>query len=276
MKPVTMKIKTEILQGVFIVTFNGARLDASFAKDFFTAMKGFIQKGHVDILLDLSAVEFVDSTGLGSIVRCLKEIGPQGQLVLCGVNEAVISLLKMTRLDEIFIQAENRSQALNNLSWEKKNQTAAEATAEPETQAEEVDEGEDWAILLEMEDGEAEEVETGERRKFRRINHRQIVDDDLFAECTNTTKKKHSTALILNISPGGLLLVSSSQHSVGDEIIIKGAVGKSFQLQESTVVRSCRDGHYGLEFTNPSENTRAFLHQLTGAVGLNNMEKFRR
>lgn len=107
-----MKIKTEIIQSIFIVTFEGPRLDASFAQDFLTAMKGFIQKGHTDILLDLSAVDFVDSTGLGSIVRCLKEIDAHGQLVLCGVNEMVLSLLQLTRLDKFFIQAKDRNEAL--------------------------------------------------------------------------------------------------------------------------------------------------------------------
>lgn len=114
-----MKIKTEIIDSIFIVTFEGSRLDASFAQDFLTAMKGFIQKGHLDILLDLSTVEFVDSTGLGSIVRCLKEIDSRGQLVLCGVNEMVLNLLQLTRLDKIFIQAKDRREALTTLSWKK-------------------------------------------------------------------------------------------------------------------------------------------------------------
>ena len=108
-----MKINTEIIQKVFVVTCEGTRLDAAFAQKFFVSMQGFIKKGHMDIVLDLSSVEFVDSTGLGALVRCLKEIDGRGQLVLCGVNEMVLSLLKMTHLDDIFVQVANDRRGIN-------------------------------------------------------------------------------------------------------------------------------------------------------------------
>lgn len=267
-----MKIKTEIIQSIFIVTFEGSRLDASFAQDFLTAMKGFIQKGHLDILLDMSAVDFVDSTGLGSIVRCLKEIDSRGQLVLCGVNEMVLSLLQMTRLDKIFIQAKDRQEALNSLSWNKQKTTGTTISAVSGIPEEDED---DWAILLEVDDGEVEEVESDERRRHRRIGHRQILDEDLVAYCTNTSTGKNSTAVILNISPGGILMVSTSHHNIGDELLIRSIIGKNFKLKELTVIRSCRDGEYGLEFTKPSKETSVFLNQLTGAVILEHGDRFR-
>ena len=69
-----MRIKSAIHKGVFVVTCDGTRLDASFAQKFFHSLHSFIQKGHTDIILDLSRVRFVDSTGLGAIVRCLKRL----------------------------------------------------------------------------------------------------------------------------------------------------------------------------------------------------------
>jgi hypothetical protein len=62
----------------------------------------------------------VDSTGLGSVARSLKQIDGAGNLILCGVDERVLSLLKMTRLDEIFIQKANRKTALSHFFWERK------------------------------------------------------------------------------------------------------------------------------------------------------------
>lgn len=267
-----MKIKTEIVQSIFIVTFEGDRLDASFAQDFLTAMKGFIQKGHRDILLDLSAVDFVDSTGLGSIVRCLKEIDSRGQLVLCGVNEMVLSLLQMTRLDKIFTQAADRNEALNRLSWKKPKKTGTTISAVSGIPDEKE---EDYAILLEIDDGEVEEVANSERRRHRRIAHQQILDEDLVAYCTNTATGKSSTGVVLNISPGGLLMVSTSQHALGAELLIRSIIGRNFKLKELTVIRSCNDGEYGLEFVKPSEQTRLFLNQLTGAVTLEHNDRFR-
>lgn len=267
-----MKIKTEIIDSIFIVTFEGSRLDASFAQDFLTAMKGFIQKGHLDILLDLSTVEFVDSTGLGSIVRCLKEIDSRGQLVLCGVNEMVLNLLQLTRLDKIFIQAKDRREALTTLSWKKEKKSGTTISAGSGIPEEDDD---DWAILLEVDDGEIEEVASDERRKHKRIGHRQILDEDLVAYCSNTSSGKNSTAVILNISPGGILMVSTSHHSIGDELLIRSIIGKSFKLKELAIIRSCNEGKYGLEFLKPSQKTITFLNQLTGAVSLDHGDRSR-
>jgi anti-sigma B factor antagonist len=71
-----------------------------------TAFKGFIvdkiNDGARQMILDLSAVEFVDSSGLGAIVSCLKTIGDEGNLVMCGVSKTVMNLFKLTRMTRIF------------------------------------------------------------------------------------------------------------------------------------------------------------------------------
>jgi len=271
-QPAAMKINTEIVQKIFIVTCKGARLDASFAQSFFNSMQSFIQKGHMDIILDLSSVEFVDSTGLGAIVRCLKEINGRGQFVLCGVNEKVLSLLKMTRLDDIFIQAANRGEALKRLKAEQEKKKAATPVPEPEaTPAPPKSKGFDEALLssLKMEDGETvQEVDSGERRRHRRITNEQILSEDIIVYCTNSGTGKRSTAIVLDVSPSGVLVVSPSKFSVGDEFIIEGRIGRNFKFRERAVLRNFREGKYGFEFIKPSQETTSFLHQLTGAVML--------
>ncbi len=272
-----MKINTEVRQQIFIVTCEGSRLDASFAQSFFSSMQGFIQKGHMDIVLDLSSVEFVDSTGLGAIVRCLKELDGRGELVLCGVNEMVLSLLKMTRLDDIFIQAQDRDEALKRLKEEQEKKAAKpvqlEKTVErakPKPEKPTVT-GFDESLLssLSMEDGQdVQEVDTGERRRHRRISNKQILSEDIIVYCTNNRTGKRSTGIILDISPSGILLVSPSKFGVGEEFIITGRIGRNFKFRERAVIRNCRDGKYGFEFIKPSRETTSFLNQLTGSVML--------
>jgi len=266
-----MKINTEVIQKIFVVTCEGSRLDASFAQTFFNAMQSFIQKGHMDIVLDLSSVEFVDSTGLGAIVQCLKEIDGRGLLVLCGVNEMVLSLLKMTHLDDIFIQAANRDEAFKKLGAEKKKRRIPrEAVVEPVAAPTKVT-GFDEALLasLTMEDAETiEDVSDEERRKYRRLISKQITNEEIIVHCTNSSTGKRSTGVVLDISPGGLLLVSPSKLSVGDEFILEGRIGSTFRFREHTVIRNCRDGKYGLEFIKPSRKTTSFIQQLTGSVVL--------
>lgn len=259
-----MKIHTEIIQKNLIVTCDGSRLDAPFAKSFFNSMQSFIQKGYVDIVLDLSSVEFVDSTGLGAIVRCLKEVNGLGHLVLCGVSEMVLSLLKMTRLDDIFIQAADRGEALKRLKAEQEKKKAA-------TSAPLESKGFDGAQLssLKMEDGETvHEIDNGERRKHRRITNKQILSEEIIVYCTNRSTGKRSTAIVLDISPSGVLVVSSSKLSFSDEFIMEGRIGRNFKFRERAVIRNCREGKYGLEFIEPSQETTSFLHQLTGSVML--------
>ena len=118
-----------------------------------------------------------------------------------------------------------------------------------------------------MESGdEIQEVATGERRRHQRIDHKQIVDEDIIVYCTNTQTGKRSTAIVLNISPGGLLLVTPTKYTVGDECIVQGSVGRNFKFKELVKVRQVYQGKYGLEFMKASPETTQFLNQLTGAV----------
>ena len=82
------------------------RFDAFLAPEFNDKMKVFIAEGKNRIVLDLSQVDFVDSTALGVIIKALKmakETDPEnGNIELCGVNKKVMSLLQLTRMDRVF------------------------------------------------------------------------------------------------------------------------------------------------------------------------------
>jgi len=252
-----MKIQTEITRGILIITCVDSRLDAAVAQSFFQAIQNHINKGHQHLVIDLSNVKFVDSTGLGALVRCLKELGSQGQLVLFGVGELLRSLLQMTKLDKIFSQANGKNEAIELLLFNKKRFVAKAAGGFAE----------DSLATLKMEAGdEIQEVPSGERRRHRRISHKQIVNEDIIVYCTNIRTGKRATAIVLNISPGGLLLVSPTKYAVGDTCIVQGSVGRNFKFKEQVVVRQVYQEKYGLEFMQATPETTQFLNQLTGAV----------
>jgi anti-sigma B factor antagonist len=87
---------------ILIVHPQVQRLDASLAVSFKDKMARFINGGHHTIVLDLSDVAFIDSSGLGSIVSSLKLIGRNGDLVLCGINGNIMAMFKLTRMDRVF------------------------------------------------------------------------------------------------------------------------------------------------------------------------------
>ncbi len=265
-----MRLKTELIHGVFIVTFEGERLDAPQAEGFLIAMQGFIKKGNVFILLDMSNIIFMDSTGLGSMIRALKEIYNNGQLVICGVTEQVRSLLKITHLDEVFTIARNRDDAFAIFSVlivpviEEPIEKPAKLANNDTT----IDTGFYDQFIHKEENQPKKEPE--DRRRYKRIPQEHIVDEELFAFCQNIKTKKKSNGVILNISEGGFLMVSSAFHKMGDKMHVEFSIGNAFRLSETIIIRSINEGRYGAQFLHMSAQAKAFLTQLTGSVQLNN------
>ena len=97
-----MQIEGKKVGGLLIVTPLEKRLDASGAADFKGKIVDWINAGNLRIILDLSQVDFIDSSGLGAIVSCLKTLGGNGDLIICGVQETVMSLFQLTRMNRVF------------------------------------------------------------------------------------------------------------------------------------------------------------------------------
>lgn len=97
-----MQIEQKTVNEIVVVTPLEKRIDASSATDFKQKLIDWISQGHKQILLDLSLVDFIDSSGLGAIVSCLKAIGTDGDLVICGIRDTVMSLFQLTRMNRVF------------------------------------------------------------------------------------------------------------------------------------------------------------------------------
>ena len=69
-----MHLSEQDLNGVLVVSPLAQRLDASVAGAFRERVFGFIQSGHNKLVLDLTEVQFMDSSGLTAL-----DIGPQGR-----------------------------------------------------------------------------------------------------------------------------------------------------------------------------------------------------
>ncbi|TAE23350.1 MAG: anti-sigma factor antagonist [Candidatus Kapaibacterium sp.] len=95
-------IQTHAAANVLIVKVVPNRLDAKIAVNFKEEMTKLIQDGNHTIVLDLSGVDFIDSSGLGAIVTCLKVLGRKGDLVISGVKNDVMTMFVLTRMDRVF------------------------------------------------------------------------------------------------------------------------------------------------------------------------------
>lgn len=95
-------LSTDLRSNVLVVHVAEKRIDASKAPAFKDEMTKCIEGGQSQIVLDLSGVDFIDSSGLGAIVACLKRIGPRGSLAVAGASGAVSRLFTLTRMDKVF------------------------------------------------------------------------------------------------------------------------------------------------------------------------------
>jgi anti-sigma B factor antagonist len=74
-----------------------------------------LEEGHTRLLVDLSAVRFLDSSGLGALVRAMTTSQSEGgQTKLVGAGPQVRKLLEMTKLDSVFEMYENLETAASS------------------------------------------------------------------------------------------------------------------------------------------------------------------
>jgi anti-sigma B factor antagonist len=69
------------------------------------------------LVLDLSRLRFVDSSGLGAILSCLRQLsGKGGDLKLCGMQEQVRAVFELVRMHRIFDIYGTREEAVRAFS----------------------------------------------------------------------------------------------------------------------------------------------------------------
>ena len=111
-----MQLKHKKTNDVLIVRPLEKRIDASTAAEFKKKMGEWIDAGNRQIVLNLSEVDFIDSSGLGAIISGFKKIGNDGNLVICTVKESVMSLFRLTRTNRVFDIYASETEALDALS----------------------------------------------------------------------------------------------------------------------------------------------------------------
>lgn len=96
-----MNLITKTENGVLILIPESNRIDAAGAiglKDQFRiATDGTTER----VVMDLSKVDFMDSSGLGAIVSALKLLKGR-RLELAGLTPVVAKVFKLTRMDQVF------------------------------------------------------------------------------------------------------------------------------------------------------------------------------
>lgn len=107
-----MQLETNMVSGVMVISLGEKRLDSRMAVGFKDKVSDLIENGNRLIVLNLSAVDFIDSSGIGCLVTCLKLLGSKGKIVIWGLKPAVESMFKLTRMDRVFTLCATEDEAL--------------------------------------------------------------------------------------------------------------------------------------------------------------------
>jgi len=98
-----MQLSTTDDGHVTILTVDGDLVIGESESLFKRTVIRLLEEGKVNLLVDLRKVNFLDSSGLGALVRAMTSSQKEGgQTKLLGAGPQIRKLLEMTRLDSVF------------------------------------------------------------------------------------------------------------------------------------------------------------------------------
>ena len=106
-----MRLRTETVGDVMVAHVDEGRIDAAGAVEFKGRLRDALDGHDGHLVIDLAAVEFLDSSGLGALVAVMKMLGGR-PLELAAPGPIVRRVLSLTRMDEVFVLHDDRDAAL--------------------------------------------------------------------------------------------------------------------------------------------------------------------
>lgn len=96
-----------------IVAFKGKIMGGPDSAKFREEINGFIEDGKVNIIGDLSEVEFMNSSGLGVMIATLTSLRKKdGDFKLCSATDRIKSLLRVSKLFTVFDMYDTLDEAI--------------------------------------------------------------------------------------------------------------------------------------------------------------------
>ena len=108
-----MKIKKRAKGDVNVLDLSGKIMGGDDFDLFNNAIKDLVSEGAVDIVLNLSKVKWINSTGLGLMVSAYTSLVKQGgRMKIAEVSDRIDNILHVTQLELIFETFEKEDEAI--------------------------------------------------------------------------------------------------------------------------------------------------------------------
>jgi anti-sigma B factor antagonist len=109
-----LEIESREQEGVKILDLSG-KLTVGGASDLREKVSAETAAGSLRVLLNLKDVEYIDSTGLGTMVICFMAVQKAGgSLKLCKLNRRNLELVLLTKLSTVFEIFNEEQEAINS------------------------------------------------------------------------------------------------------------------------------------------------------------------
>ena len=107
-----MAIAFDRMGDVTVATVPVEELDASNAAEFKLDVAPLLEST-TKLVFDLSRLRFVDSSGLGAFISCLRKLNAKGgDVKLCGLSRQVHAVFELVRMHRIFDICGTREEAV--------------------------------------------------------------------------------------------------------------------------------------------------------------------
>jgi anti-sigma B factor antagonist len=111
-----MKIKKRELNGITILDLSGEMYGGPDNMELVDVVSQLAQEKKLDLIINLSKVKWISSTGLGILVSARSRFAKEGGVVkLCHPNDRVLGILQVTRLNLIFDVYASEEEAVESL-----------------------------------------------------------------------------------------------------------------------------------------------------------------
>jgi len=108
-----MSVEAKQLEsGVAVITISGRLALGGETERLDAAVKGLLEKNVKKFVLDITTLDYADSSGIGMLVSCLTNVKKAGgELKLVGANPRIKRILSMTGVDSILSIYDTLAQA---------------------------------------------------------------------------------------------------------------------------------------------------------------------
>jgi anti-sigma B factor antagonist len=111
-----MKIKKREVDGIAILDLSGEMYGGPDNMELVDVVSELAKEKKLDLIINLSRVKWISSTGLGILVSARSRFAKEGGVVkLCHPNERVLGILQVTRLNLIFDVYPSEKEAIESL-----------------------------------------------------------------------------------------------------------------------------------------------------------------